>query len=401
MPAIWMDVDAALSEVPINSVALIDDSDFKTREESVVYNQSGLDLLWNFVTTAGAYTQTAVTPTDTGGDYDWVNQGNGMYSIEIPASGGASINNDTEGFGWFSGFATGILPWSGPIIGFRAAGLNNLLIDSAHSATRGLGGTALPDAAADAAGGLPISDVGGLDLDTKLANTNEVTAARMGALTDWIDGGRLDLLLDAIPTTAMRGTDNAATAAKLLAYVQLLTRSDAAIETDNATELTAINADGGSGAGNFSSQTDAEEALRDRGDAAWAGAPEACSGTFTVETADTVFNLTATSGTLSSNDDAYNNGVICFYDDSGSVYEVRKITDYDGTNTRVTVDTDLTFPGEDGVDTWAIYRNAYCPTTAGDSAATIRDTILGSASASYIAQGTVGQRIHHAGKGRY
>jgi hypothetical protein len=57
--------------------------------------------------------------------------------------------------------------------------------------------TALPNAAADAAGGLVISDAGGLDLDAKLANTNEVTAARMATLTDWIDGGRLDLILDA------------------------------------------------------------------------------------------------------------------------------------------------------------------------------------------------------------
>ena len=69
---------------------------------------------------------------------------------------------------------------------------------AAYSATRGLSGTALPAAAADGVGGLPISDAGGLDLDTKLANTNEVTAARMGALTDWIDGGRLDLILDII-----------------------------------------------------------------------------------------------------------------------------------------------------------------------------------------------------------
>lgn len=37
------------------------------------------------------------------------------------------------------------------------------------------------------------------------------TEARAGALTDWIDGGRLDLLLDAIPTTPMRGTDSALT----------------------------------------------------------------------------------------------------------------------------------------------------------------------------------------------
>lgn len=100
---------------------------------------------------------------------------------------------------------------------------------SNYSVTRGLSGTALPAAAADAAGGLPISDTGGLDLDTLL--------------------GRL--------------TGNVATAAKLLAYIQLLARSDAAIETDNATELTEINADGGSGAGNYSAQTDAGEAVRD------------------------------------------------------------------------------------------------------------------------------------------
>ena len=72
-------------------------------------------------------------------------------------------------------------------------------------------GIQIPFAPADAAGGLPISDAGGLDLDSKLANTNEITVARMAALTDWIDGGRLDLLLDAIPTTAMRGTDSAST----------------------------------------------------------------------------------------------------------------------------------------------------------------------------------------------
>lgn len=84
MPDIWYDVDTALSEVPVNLMPLIDDTDFKTREESVTYNQAGLDLVWNFVTTAGTMTQTAVTPTS-GGDYDWTNQGNGMYAIEIPA----------------------------------------------------------------------------------------------------------------------------------------------------------------------------------------------------------------------------------------------------------------------------------------------------------------------------
>jgi len=128
MADIWCDVDAALAEVPVNILPLLDDGDFKTRETTVAYDAAGMDLRWNFVTTAGAYTSTAVTPT-TSGDYDWAHQGDGMYSIEIPASGGASINNDTEGFGWFTGFVTGVLPWRGPVIGFRSAALNNSLID--------------------------------------------------------------------------------------------------------------------------------------------------------------------------------------------------------------------------------------------------------------------------------
>lgn len=148
----YVDVDAAVV-VPVNILPLIDDTDFKTIETAVAYNAAGLALKWNFVTTAGVQTQTAVTPT-TSGVYDWTHLGGGMYSIEIPASGGGSINNDTEGFGWFSGVATGVLPWRGPIITFRAAGLNDKLIDSAYDTTRGLAGTALPAAAAEAAGGL-------------------------------------------------------------------------------------------------------------------------------------------------------------------------------------------------------------------------------------------------------
>lgn len=129
---IWMDVDAALSEVPVNLMPLLDDTDQKSKEESIAYNESGMDLVWNFVTCAGAFTQTAVTPT-TGGDYDWTHQGNAMYTIEIPASGGASINNATEGFGWFTGVCDGVLPWRGPVIGFRASGMNDSMIETGTS----------------------------------------------------------------------------------------------------------------------------------------------------------------------------------------------------------------------------------------------------------------------------
>lgn len=135
MPDIWMDVDTALSEVPVNIFPLTDDTDFKSIEGAVAYNAAGMTLRWHFVTCAGAYSVTSVTPT-TGGNYDWTDQGDsGIYTIEIPASGGASINNDTEGFGWFTGVATGILPWRGPVIGFRRAALNDLFIEGGTAST--------------------------------------------------------------------------------------------------------------------------------------------------------------------------------------------------------------------------------------------------------------------------
>lgn len=129
MPDIWMDVDIAIASAPVNIMPLVDATDFITIEAAVVYNQAGLALFWNFTTTAGVTTVTAVTPT-TAGVYDWTDfTTSGMYGIEIPASAGGTINNDTEGVGHFTGVATGVLPWRGPKIGFRAAALNNALID--------------------------------------------------------------------------------------------------------------------------------------------------------------------------------------------------------------------------------------------------------------------------------
>lgn len=58
--------------------------------------------------------------------------------------------------------------------------------------------------------------------------------------------------------------DTVSILSKLLKYVQLMVRKDAAIATDNATELTALNADGGSGAGSFANTTDSQEAIRDK-----------------------------------------------------------------------------------------------------------------------------------------
>ena len=52
MPDLWIDVDTAVT-VPVNILALTDSGDFVTRETAVAYNAAGMDLVWNFQTTAG------------------------------------------------------------------------------------------------------------------------------------------------------------------------------------------------------------------------------------------------------------------------------------------------------------------------------------------------------------
>src|SRR3972149_6127247 len=135
MPDIWMDVDTAVI-VPVNLLPLLDDTDFKSIETAVVYNSAGLVVTWNFVTSTGVQTGVAITPT-IGGVYDWSEPiaDKGMYAIEIPASGGVSANNDTEGYGWITGVATGVLPFRGPTIGFRRAAINDLLVDGSTAST--------------------------------------------------------------------------------------------------------------------------------------------------------------------------------------------------------------------------------------------------------------------------
>ena len=70
---------------------------------------------------------------------------------------------------------------------------------------------ALPNAAADAAGGIPLSSAGSLEMDT---------------LADWVDGARLDLILDII--AADTTTDIPALIATAQADLDLLTGADGA-----------------------------------------------------------------------------------------------------------------------------------------------------------------------------
>ena len=155
---IYMDVDTAVT-VPVNKAPLTNDG--TTADIGVTWNESGLSLVWHFVDTAGVVTSTAVTAAASG-DYGWSHTAGGVYKIAIPASAGVTINNDAEGSGWFTGSSTVNYIWSGPIITFRNAAVNNAIIDTATTfgsdgvnvATGGLDNEVMTDmaAAAPAAG---------------------------------------------------------------------------------------------------------------------------------------------------------------------------------------------------------------------------------------------------------
>ena len=87
----------------------IDDTDFKSREESITWNQAGMEIDAILEKHDGTITVTAITPT-TSGVHDWTHTDQGYYKLEIPASGG-NFNNDTEGTLRVVGFCTGVLPF--------------------------------------------------------------------------------------------------------------------------------------------------------------------------------------------------------------------------------------------------------------------------------------------------
>jgi hypothetical protein len=122
------------------------------------------------------------TLLDTDGiDFDGIT---GIHGFSIDLS-----DNTDAGF-----FAVG--PWyhvvvssvtvDGQTVNFIAAAFRIV------STTRGLAGTALPNAAADAAGGLPISDAGGLDVDTLNSNISAILVDTGTTLQAELDGIQAD-----------------------------------------------------------------------------------------------------------------------------------------------------------------------------------------------------------------
>src|SRR3989304_2175573 len=237
MPDIWVDVDTAII-VPVNILPLLDDTDFKTIEAAVAYNATGLVLTWNFVTAAGVVTGNPTTPT-TGGAFDWSEPlaDVGMYAVELPASGqAAGSNNDREGVGWFTGVATGVLPWRGPTIGCRRAALNGLFMD---------GGTASTNLEDFFDGTGYAGGTAKLTVNTVQVNGTSQTAGDIPALVTTVDtvvdailvdtGTTLETDLDAIIAAVITNAAGVDIAADIIA----VKADTAAILTDTGTTLEA------------------------------------------------------------------------------------------------------------------------------------------------------------------
>jgi len=354
-----------------------------TPETGVVWNTAGIDLQYRrdgaASTAITEATLAALTTAHTDGGF--LHIGNGIYRFDLPDAACASGVDKVVVHGTVTGMV---------VIGCVIQLTDIDMFDGVRA-----GMTALPNAAADAAGGLPTSDAGGLDLDTLLgyltgnvalasvctevrlaelaaanlpadidtlltrivgtlaAGThNPASAAQIAVLSDWINAGRLDTILDTIAAdvvnidgAAMRGTDNAALATSLTTVdtvvdaIKVITDAlpDAGALTTLITHLTDIKG------GTFSGATDSLEAIRDRGDAAWitgaGGTPPQLLQSTTIATLATQTSFTLTAG--SADDDAYTNAIVVITDSVTSTQKaVGTVSAYTGATKTVTLSAD-------------------------------------------------------------
>lgn len=223
-------------------------------------------------------------------------------------------------------------------------------IDLDDSVRAGL--TALPNAAADAAGGLAISDAGGLDMDTLAANVAAIlvdTGTTLDGKIDTIDANVDAVLVDTgttIPATlsTIAGYIDTEVSTILTYCTSLVNRLGAWTGTGNNTVLGAFKALLSKAAsapsdigGTFDPAADSVEALRDRGDAAWttgsgSGLTPLASGTAQGGSSSTI--QLAAGETFA--DDELNTNVVKITSGTGAG-QARLITDYVGSTDTATV----------------------------------------------------------------
>lgn len=137
------------------TIRIVDSTD-GTPETSVEHNTTGIDLWYRregaAVSSITEAALAALTTAHTDGGIEHISHG--YYRLDIPDAAFATGANHVD----IGGTVTGMV-----VIGGRVR-----LVDYDPEDSVRMGMTALPNAAADAAGGLPISDAGGLDLDGRL-----------------------------------------------------------------------------------------------------------------------------------------------------------------------------------------------------------------------------------------
>ena len=99
-------------------------------------------------------------------------------------------------------------------------------------------------------------------------------------------------------------------------------------------------------------------------------------------------------------DDAYKDAVVSITDISAGITIPRRISGYTGSTKHLTVERDFGFSiaAGDIVTIWASASEGTLG-TVGQNA--VRDAVWNAVDRDYVAQGTKGQRLHHAGRARY
>lgn len=185
----------------VSVVIRIIDSTDGTPETGVTSATGGLDLEYRREGAVSTdITEADLTNlNDAHSDGGMKHIGNGYYRLDLPDAACASG-------------ATGVLV-HGTVTGMVVIGEYIQLVTYDPFDSVRLGLTALPNAAADAAGGLPISDAGGLDLDAQIGTKiNEIltdTGTTLdGRLPAALVGGRMDSNVGAISADSV-AADNA------------------------------------------------------------------------------------------------------------------------------------------------------------------------------------------------
>ena len=199
-------------------VIRIIDSTAGTPETTVEYDTAGIDLWWRREgETKTSITEAALAALDTAhADGGIEHIGDGYYRLDLPDAAVAAGSGE-------NGVMIG-----GTVTGMIVIGTYIPLVDYDPYDTVRLGLTALPNAAADAAGGLPISDAGGLDLDTQIGTDIDAILVDTGTTLQ----GELDAIQAAVITNAA-GVDIAADIIAVKAETALIVADTNELQTDD------------------------------------------------------------------------------------------------------------------------------------------------------------------------